>query len=117
MRILIVEDNSYARLTLKVAIEKMGHTIVGEACDFGEAIEKVNNIEYDLMLLDILIPGGNGLDVIRHITQTNKKVIAITAVYQDEIDKELMRLGVKGIVRKPFSYDDLKDAIKKCCDE
>jgi DNA-binding response OmpR family regulator len=113
MNILLIEDNSYTRLTIKVAIEKMGHKVIAEAESFEEAIEKINNSDYDIILLDILIPGGNGIDIIKHFGNINKKIIAITALEQDLIDKELKKLGVKSILRKPFSYDELERAIKE----
>jgi DNA-binding response OmpR family regulator len=113
MNILLIEDNSYTRLTIKVAIEKMGHKVIAEAENFEEAIEKINNSDYDIILLDILIPGGNGIDIIKHFGNINKKIIAITALEQDLIDKELKKLGVKSILRKPFSYDELERAIKE----
>jgi len=43
-----------------------------------------------------------------------KKIIAITALEQNSIDKELLKLGVCYILKKPFSYSELEDAIKKC---
>ena len=91
----------------------MGHKVIAEAENFEEAIEKINNSDYDIILLDILIPGGNGIDIIKHFGNINKKIIAITALEQDLIDKELKKLGVKSILRKPFSYDELEKAIKE----
>jgi len=113
MRILLIEDNSYTRLTIKVAVEKMGHAVVAEADNFEDAIEKINNTDYDIILLDILIPGGNGIDIIKHFGNINKKIIAITAIEQDCVDEELKKLGVSTILRKPFSYDDLDKAIRE----
>lgn len=114
MRFIIVDDNSSTRLTVKIALEKMNHSIVGEAENYDEAVKVISETDFDILLLDLLIPGGSGVDVLRKVGTRNKKVIAITALEQDGIDKELMRLGVCFILRKPFSFDELKKAIEEC---
>lgn len=114
MKFLIVDDNLSTRLTIKIALEKMGHIVSGEAESYEDALNKMLNGDYDIVLLDLLMPGGSGVDVLKKIGTKRKKVIAVTALEQDGIDKELIKLGVCYILRKPFSYDELKKAIEGC---
>ncbi len=113
MNLLVIEDNESTRLIIKSAIEKMGHRVIGEATDIEEAIEKIENLEYDAVLLDILIPGGSGLELIEKINGKNKKIVVITALDEDELDKELKKKNVFDILKKPFSYEELEKIIKK----
>lgn len=113
MKVFIVEDNGYTRFTIKAALEKMGHEVVGEAENFNEAMDKLKNSNADIVLLDIILPGLSGLDMLKEMDNKSKyKIIAITALEQDNLDKELIENGVKYILRKPFSYDELEKAIK-----
>lgn len=113
MRFFIVEDNYYTATIMKVAVERMGHSIVAQVHDCKEAINKINLYEFDVLLLDILLPDGWGIDILKKIGKKNIKVIAITAVEQEQIDDELKKMNVDVILRKPFSYDELEKAIKK----
>lgn len=112
MRCVVVEDNPFSRLTLKVAIEKTGNSVVGEADSVKSAKEVLEKTEADLLLLDIILPDGNGLEVLKSLKK-DIKVIAITAVDQELVDDELKKNGVKLILKKPFSYDELEEMLKK----
>jgi DNA-binding response OmpR family regulator len=114
MKFAIVEDNPSTRMTVKFAVQKMGYPVVAEAENYEEAIKMIKESDFDVLLLDILIPGGSGMEVIRNSNMKGKKIIAITALEQNSIDKELLKLGVCYILKKPFSYSELEDAIKKC---
>lgn len=113
MKVIIIEDNYSTRLTLRMALEKMGHSIVSEAEGYEDGFELIKKGGFDLLLLDLLIPGGNGVDLLKKVDLRGKKVIAVTALEQDKVDRELMELGVSYILRKPFSYEELEKAIKK----
>jgi DNA-binding response OmpR family regulator len=60
----------------------------------------------------MLIKGGTGLDVLKKIKDKKVKVIAVTALEQDRVDEELKQLGVRYILRKPFSYEELKKVVE-----
>jgi len=115
MKVFIVEDNSLTRFTIKTAIEKIKHEVVGEAESFGDTMEKLKDVTPDVLLLDIILPDKSGLEVLKSFKKINikSKVIIITALEQDMLDDELKKEGADYILRKPFSVDDLERAINK----
>lgn len=112
MKCILIEDNPFSRLTLKAALEKMGNKVVGEADSVETATKLLKNLDADVLLLDLILPDGNGLDILKFINK-NIKVIAITALDQEQVDDELKKNGVELILRKPFSYDELENIFKK----
>ncbi|PIS47951.1 MAG: hypothetical protein COT17_00770 [Elusimicrobia bacterium CG08_land_8_20_14_0_20_51_18] len=115
MKVFIVEDNSLTRFTIKTAVEKIKHEVMGEADCFKDATEKLRGITPDILLLDVILPDKSGLEVLKNFRKTNAKtrVIIITALEQDSLDQELMAEGANHILRKPFSVDELEQAINK----
>lgn len=111
MRCVIIEDNPFTRMTIKAAIEKMGNEVVGEAESIETACKILTQTDADVILLDLILPDGNGINILKCI-KNKGKVIAITAVDQESIDKELKENGVELILRKPFSYEDLEKVLK-----
>ncbi|MCX7641173.1 MAG: response regulator [Elusimicrobiales bacterium] len=111
MKCVIIDDNPFTRMTLKAAIEKMGNQVVGEADSVSNAIQLLKKTDADVILLDLILPDGNGIELLSFINK-NKKVIAITAVDQDIVDEELKKNGVKTILRKPFSYEELRKVLE-----
>lgn len=110
MRCIVVEDNYYSRLTIKTAIEKIGHSVVGEAENIEGAKKIIELNNFDVLVLDLLLPDGNGMELLNCIKE-GKKVVVITAVDQDVVDEELLRKGVCAILKKPFSYDELEKVL------
>lgn len=111
MRCVIVEDNPFTRMTLKAALEKMGNEVVGEAESIDAACKVLSTVDADVILLDLILPDGNGINILKCI-KNKAKIIAITAVDQENIDKDLKENGVELILRKPFSYEDLEKLLK-----
>lgn len=115
MNVFIVEDNSLTRFTIKTAIEKIKHNVIGEAGSFSEAIKKLEELKPDILLLDIILPDKSGLEVLKSFRKINSttKVIVITALEEDLLDDELKKEGANFILRKPFSVEELEKAIKE----
>ena len=72
MKILIIEDDPSLREIIRTTLEKERY-IVEEASDFRTAEEKVADYSYDCILLDIMLPGGSGLDLLQTWKKQNKK--------------------------------------------
>ncbi len=112
--ILIVDDEKNIRLTLSQSLEPLGiplHTAVnGE-----EAMQWLQKQGFLLVLLDLKMPGENGMDTLRHIKLQWPKtqVIIITAHGTIEIAVEAMRLGAVDFIQKPFSPAEIRDLTKK----
>ena len=115
MKVLIVDDNAGTRSLIRIILKRTGHEVVGEAGDGDSAIKAFAELRPEVVLLDIIMPGKSGLEVLEEIRKIDPgaKVIMVTAVDQDLINKELAGKGVSGIIYKPFSFDDLNKAFKK----
>jgi two-component system chemotaxis response regulator CheY len=88
-------------------------SIVGEAANGQAALELVDSFEPDLVCLDVLMPGMDGLSVLRTIREKHPAtpVIIVTGQSTSEVVSEAMKLGAAGFVVKPFSAEKLLRAI------
>lgn len=115
MKVLIVNDNVLTRTMIKDVLEEMRHQVVGEAGDGNEAVAAFRELSPDLVLLDLIMPGKTGLEALEEIKAIAPaaKVVMVTAVQQDEINKQLFEKGATAILHKPFSYGELEEVLKK----
>lgn len=112
-RIVIAEDDSIILMSLKMALENMGHTVVGEALDGLEALEKIRQSKPDLLLMDINMPKMDGLEVLAQIkNEMLIPSIVITAYPDDELVKRAMNVGAYAYLLKPVIEAQLKTAIE-----
>jgi CheY-like chemotaxis protein len=117
MRILIVDDCSVARVGLRGMLESEGLT-VSEAEDGECVVAAVDRLDVDLILCDTLMPGCNGLDVIRELRRQSPhvKIIAMSGGrYNGAADmlQTAMYLGADEILYKPFSRAKLMTTIRQ----
>ncbi len=114
-KVLIVDDSPILRSTIRNVLERSGGYLPTEAGNAAEALEAFKKISPDLVLLDILLPGESGLDILKDIVAVNPnaKVLMLTAINQEAVNLEARDLGAKGIVYKPFEPDELLEAISK----
>lgn len=106
MKILIVEDNKINQMITKKILTKMGLTC--EIVDNGEdAVEKVRNTEYNVVLMDIHMPGISGLEATKRIRVFNKEltIFALTAVTLEDKMHEFDEAGFDDIISKPFKQE------------
>ncbi|MCX6690491.1 MAG: response regulator [Methanoregula sp.] len=113
--VLIVDDASFMRGSLKFIIETAGYTVVGEAKEGKEAVEIYKKIKPDVVTLDILMDGMDGMTALANIKKLNPaaKVIMITALGQEEKQNEARALGANGYIRKPFKQDEIVKELKR----
>ncbi len=113
--ILIVDDELFFRELLRDILTKQGYAIVAEAADGVEAVDKFRTFRPDIIIMDIFMPGGNGIEAAREITSLdrNAKVLICSGVgYDDDIEAAL-QAGAKGVIYKPFLPTEVMDAINK----
>ncbi len=115
MKILIVDDNAGTRSMIKIILERTGHKVVGEAGDGDSAIKAFAELRPEVVLLDIIMPGKSGIEVLAEIRKTDPaaKVVLVTAIDQDEVNKELFAKGAAAVIYKPFAYDDFDKVLKR----
>ena len=112
--ILVVDDQMGVRRLLFEAFKEDGYDVRLAASGF-EAISQVNSDPPRLILMDMKMPGMNGLEALREIKRLNPEVsvIMMTAYGELEIVAEAMKLGVKEYITKPFDINELRDLVSK----
>ena len=111
-KILIVDDSGLARRTLRQMLEAMGHS-VEEALDGNEALERYFMNQHDLILLDIVMQGMFGIEVLQKIRELNPnvRVIMATADIQTATREEARSAGAAALINKPFKRDELERVV------
>jgi two-component system response regulator VicR len=111
-KILVVDDEKPISDIVKFNLEKEGYQVV-TAFDGEEALEKVESESPDLILLDLMLPKKDGLEVAREIRKTLDTPIIMVSAKDSEIDKVLgLELGADDYVTKPFSNRELVARVK-----
>jgi two-component system chemotaxis response regulator CheY len=107
-RILIVDDSSLARRTLRQILEKEGHT-VEEATDGAQAIERYFINPPEVVFVDMVMEGMYGLDVLGKILQLNPaaKMIVATADIQKTTRQDVQAAGAVAMINKPFNSQEI----------
>ena len=110
----MVEDETPIRKMLFKFLQTQGYTVFSAANGW-EALEQVHKESPEIMLLDVNMPGMNGLEVLQQLKQQNKqlKVIMMSGTSTPEIRKSAMELGVMEFLDKPLTLQKLKESIAK----
>lgn len=115
VRILLADDHQLVRQTLRLALESEdGFELVGEAGDGRQALEEVAKLDPDILLLDIMMPGLNGLEVTRRVKQEHPKTrILVLSMHPDKayVVKALQN-GASGYVAKQAGIGDLIEGVR-----
>jgi len=114
-RILLVDDHEVVRLGLRTLLEQQpDFEVVAEAATSREAIERTALHKPDVVVMDIRLKGGSGIDACQEITDNHPdvKVIMLTSYAEDEMLFAAIRAGASGYVLKQIGGDELINAIK-----
>jgi two-component system, response regulator PdtaR len=113
IRVVIAEDEAIIRLDLKETLEEEGYIVVGETGRGDKAVDLVREHRPDLAILDIKMPGMDGLEAARLITKDRIcGVLVLTAFSQREIIEEARDAGALAYLVKPFQKSDLIPAVE-----
>ena len=113
VRVVIAEDEALVRLDLKEILEEEGYDVVGETGRGDEAVKLVQELAPDLAILDIKMPGQDGLTAAREITSEQRAaVLILTAFSQRNLIEEARDAGVLAYLIKPFQRSELIPAIE-----
>jgi len=110
--ILIAEDETLTRMDLKEMLEEAGYTVCAEAGDGQKAVELAQKLKPDLAILDVKMPGMNGLDAAKVMQKLNIPVILLTAYSQQNIVSRAEKVAVYGYLVKPVTEKDLLPAVQ-----
>ncbi|AZQ65269.1 response regulator [Flammeovirga pectinis] len=112
-KILLVEDNEYNQLLVVNILRDWGLE-VDTANNGYDGLEKLNEEEYDMILMDILMPKMGGVEATRLIRNTLKRdtpIVAFSAHLTSKLEKEFLEVGMNGCIPKPFKVGQLKKTI------
>jgi two-component system, response regulator PdtaR len=112
VRVVIAEDEAIIRLDLKEILQSAGYDVVGEAARGDEAIALVDEHRPDLVILDIKMPGMDGVRAAREITARHRAaVLVLTAFSQRDLIEDARDAGVSAYLVKPFRREELLPAV------
>ena len=115
IRILLVDDHEIVRLGLKALLSRYPHfDVIAEARDAQEALEQTLRFQPDIVVMDIRLPGKNGIQATREIIETcpGTKVIMLTSHADDDVLFDAISAGASGYVLKQIGSDDLVRALE-----
>jgi len=116
MKILIADDHPLVRQGLKQLLAaEPDMTVVGEAKNADETLELARSLEWDVLILDYSMPGGNGLVVLKEIKRSypRRPVLVLSMHPEDSIAISVLRAGAAGYINKECASEELTVAIRK----
>ena len=113
MKILLVEDNQSLSDNIRVYLSKEG-TICETALNYQDALDKLISFEYDIVVLDIMLPDGNGLDLLKFMKENRNESGILIISAKDALDDKVLGLdlGADDYLTKPFHLPELNSRIK-----
>jgi two-component system chemotaxis response regulator CheY len=114
MRVLIVEDTDSVRFAMRLAMEHLGHEVVGVATDGLDALQKYQAVRPDAVVMDVRMPRMDGLTCTQTLLRQydpTAKIVIVTAGRTAQ--QEALGAGARAFVEKPFALSDLDQAMHK----
>jgi CheY-like chemotaxis protein len=114
-RVVIVDDDRVIRQLLEVNLELEGYEVVATASDGKEALDKITELQPDLVILDIMMPKMDGLEVCRHLKSDPDlaaiPIVLLSARAQDMDVREGLDIGADAYLTKPFDPVELLEVV------
>lgn len=114
MRILLIDDDEWIRDSLYVFFESEGCQIMTvETAE--EALTHLDNSLFDIIFIDYMLPGMNGLELIKRIGKTNKAAmkVLITAYGSKQVLTEAIKIGIQDYIEKPFNTSEIEQSLAR----
>lgn len=114
-KILVVDDNLFMRYHMKKIIEESdGFVVIGEATNGKEAIEKMKELNPDIITLDLTMPVMDGIEFLEYLNKEKikMKVIVVSALGQAQHIKKAIKLGAANFLVKPYNKEKLLNILK-----
>ncbi len=113
--ILIVDDAAFMRMMIKDILTKNGYNVIGEAENGMKAVERFNEHQPDLVIMDITMPEMDGIQAVKKIKELSPEasIIMCSAMGQQAMVIESIQAGAKDFVVKPFQADRVIEAVAK----
>lgn len=114
IKVFIVDDHAFLRRGIRdILTDCEGITVVGEAGDYNELRAKMRDVTFDVLLLDVNLPGKNGIDILKTLREENPRVrVLILSMYQDDqYALRAFKAGAYGYLNKSSAPEQLLDAV------
>lgn len=115
-RILVVDDSATMRMLISTILKKIVTASIAEAVNGVDAIKKIGNQDYDLVLTDMVMPEMDGAELIvkiRSFLQKSMPIIIVTTKGEEEDRDKGLLLGANGYITKPVNAHELKEIVLK----
>lgn len=114
-RVLIVDDATFMRISIRTMLEKNGFQVVGEAENGEVAVKKYVELNPDIVTMDITMPDMDGVQALKAIKQidNNCKIVMVSAMGQETFVREAVISGAKGFIVKPVNEEHLIKTLSK----
>lgn len=118
MRVLIADDHPLIRSAMKLLLESDGHEVVAEADNGADAVQLARKHNVDLIILDITMPGLDGLEVINRIraSEVKSRILVVTSQSPLFYSQRSMKAGAAGFITKGQDLTELMRAVKVIMD-
>ncbi len=116
IRVFIADDHAIVRKGFcQIVEETEGMQVVGEATNGDDVLAQVSKAEWDVLVLDLSMPGRSGLDVIQAVRDLNPKlpILVLSMHPEDQYAVRLLKNGIAGYINKETALDNLVNAIRK----
>jgi len=116
IKVLIADDHPIVRRGLKeILVRELEDSVCGEAKDAQEVLARTHSEDWDLVILDITMPGRSGLDVLRDLKKVRPKlpVLVVSMHAEDQYGKRALRAGASGYIHKESAPEELIKAVHK----
>lgn len=116
MRVLLVEDSVRLQQSVGIALRRSGYA-VDVASDGEEGLWRAESLEYDVMVLDIMLPGLDGLTVLSRLRSTGKKTHVLLLTARDSVEDRVrgLKAGADDYLIKPFALEELLARVEALC--
>ncbi len=115
-KVLIADGSTFMRIMLTTALEKLDFEVVGNAKNGREAVDKYMELKPDIVLVDIVLGGMDGIKVTRTIVNEDPSAIVIMLISESsdipDIIVEAVRAGARGYINKPLSAEEIERRIE-----
>ena len=116
MRILLTDDHALIlRWLRQVVLEAFGNAVIGEARNAQEALDEIRKKDWDVVVMDIAMPGRSGIDILRDIKLARPAlpVLILSMHGEEQFGRRVLKAGAAGFIAKQSAPDELVKAIRK----
>ena len=113
--VLVCDDAVFMRTMVSDILSQAGFTVVGEAENGKQAVEKYQQLKPDLVTMDIIMPEMGGIEAVRKITQIDPgaRILMCSAMGQQSLVQEALQAGARDFVVKPFQPSRVLEAVQR----